>query len=172
MFVDFSLVAASSTSSQFYANSVLLLFIALVVVVRLLRSANVRKFSRKRIFILPAIFLLFTLTGLIDVTVDYWLYLAILICGGVLPGMRWGEGTVFFEADGVLMYRRSRIILGIWAVSLISRVAIELVFPSNLVALLVVEGILSFETGMIAGESYRLWEKYKQRGIVVDAHSQ
>ncbi|MCL5730960.1 MAG: hypothetical protein M1605_02420 [Candidatus Thermoplasmatota archaeon] len=84
-----------------------------------------------------------------------------LVVVGILPGLRWGELSSLYYQNQKLMYRRSNVILYLWALSLFSRLFIEVILPGNLLYNIIVEGILSFETGMIIGESQRLYSKYR-----------
>ncbi len=156
-----TLAVSTSQNTSFYSSSAFLIIIVLIVFARLIRNASGRRFSERRLFTLPIMLLVITLLGLIDVPIGYYVYFAALIVVGLLPGLRWGEGASVYSVDGKLMYRRSPVVLVLWAVSLVARIAIEIAFPSNLYALVIVEGILSFESGMIIGESNRLWRKYR-----------
>ena len=159
--IEITLAASTYQNTSFYSSYTFLIIIVLIVFARLIRNASGRRFSERRLFTLPIMLLVITLFGLIDIPIGYYLYFAALIVVGLLPGLRWGEGGSVYSVDGKLMYRRSSVVLALWAASLIARIAIEIAFPGNLNALVIVEGILSFESGMIIGESNRLWRKYR-----------
>ncbi len=159
--ITFALATSTSSGTSLYSSLPYLILIVVIVLIRLFRYSTGRRFSLRRVFTLPAMFALITILSLITIPINYYIYFVVLLAAGILPGVRWGEGATLYYANDQLMYKRSVIILALWGASLVGRLAIEFLFPGNLDAVLIVQGLLSFETGMIIGESDRLYRKYR-----------
>ncbi len=161
MFIVLNYTQTAQSSAAQLSSYEFLAIILLFLIFRIKRNKSGRTFRVSRIFYLPVILLLINLSLLIDIPVQYYIYFAMLVVVGILPGLRWGELSSLYYQNQKLMYRRSNVILYLWALSLFSRLFIEVILPGNLLYNIIVEGILSFETGMIIGESQRLYSKYR-----------
>ena len=157
-----SVYIGASTSGGADTSLFLIVIIAFFVVRRVYRGINGRRFSTRRIFTIPIVYTLLLLTSFISLPVSY-LYeasLLLLILPGIVVGMRFGNAVVFFERDSQTFYKRSQFILVFWLVSLLARETLALLYPSVTLAILLVDGLLSITTGLIIGESIRLYHAY------------
>ncbi|MCL5668140.1 MAG: hypothetical protein M1593_03860 [Candidatus Thermoplasmatota archaeon] len=151
-----------STSGGADTSLFLIVIIAIIVVRRVYRGINGRRFSTWRIFTIPIVYTLLLLTSFISLPVNY-LYeasLLLLILPGIVVGMRFGNAAVFFEQDSQTFYKRSQFILVFWLISLFVRETLALLFPSVTLVIELVDGLLSLTTGLIIGESIRLYYAY------------
>lgn len=159
IFLNYAQISPSPAAQ--FSSYEFLAIILLFILFRINRNRSGRPFRKSRIYSLPIILLLINLSLIVDIPVQYYVYFAALLIVGILPGLRWGELSSLYYEDKRLMYKRSNIILYLWALSLFSRLFIEILLPGNLFFNVIVEGLLSFETGIIIGESQRLFSKYK-----------
>ncbi|MHB1708297.1 MAG: hypothetical protein ACYCT2_02335 [Thermoplasmataceae archaeon] len=140
----------------------LIVIIALIVIRRIYRGINGRRFSTSRIFTIPIVYTLLLLTSFISLPVSslYEASLLLLILPGIVVGMRFGNAVVFFERDSQTFYKRSQFVLVFWLISLLVRETLALLYPSVTLVILAVDGLLSLTTGLIIGESIRLYQAY------------
>lgn len=155
-------------ASQLSGGSLYLILIifAVIVTIRLYRGLKGTKFSTFTLFRLPAIYTILTIFSLAAYYGKADLYeiivaaLAVFIIG-VFAGLRYGSGVEFFEKEGNTHYKRAPYILIIWLVAFIARFVLEFAFPTLFYVSLVVNILLAFSTGLIAGEALHIHEKYK-----------
>ena len=162
MFPFASVNIGTSTSGGADTSLFLIVIIAFIVVRRVYRGTNGRRFSTRRIFAIPIVYTMLLLASFISLPVSY-LYeasLLLLILPGVVIGLRFGNAVVFFEQDSQTFYKRSQFILIFWLISLLVRETLALLYPSVTLVILFVDGLLSLTTGLIIGESIRLYHAY------------
>lgn len=157
-----SILSTSSTTNS-YNLLFFLVFIAMILGVRIYRNLNGRLYTRSRVMGLP---FLYTALSLITVAalslVDNVVLLTLLfIPAGTLIGFRFGTNVRVFTRNGLVYFIRSPAIMLIWVVSLVSRLLIEIFYPGNLDALLVVDSALTLTTGILIGEAVNILRKGK-----------
>jgi membrane protein CcdC involved in cytochrome C biogenesis len=79
-----------------------------------------------------------------------------IVLGLILPGR-----VHFFRHRGKLYYRRSEAVLVVWAAAFIARVALEFFVSPGALGLLILDALLAFSAGLIAGEAYRVMKTKK-----------
>ena len=154
-----SLLAGGGSSTY-----VLLIAIALVLTLRMYRGMTGTKFKRWRLYFLPIVYLalvFFSLPALSLTYVDIAVVLGSIIAGGLL-GLRYGGGVQFYDKNSQIYYKRSPVIMMVWLASYIGRFAVGLLVPSNFYINFAVEIALALTTGLIAGEAYHIYNKYKE----------
>ncbi len=154
--------------SSFTSSAPLLVFLIIFVIFimarRIYSGINGRRFKTTRLFTIPFIYLLLLLffLGAFIGLLDYILIIILIGIVGLIPGFAFGESVTFFEKNNSLYYKRSPLILIIWAAGFIVRLILELFYPQNLLANFIVDSLLGFTLGMIIGESIKAMKKYKQ----------
>jgi membrane protein CcdC involved in cytochrome C biogenesis len=157
-----SVYNSTPTSGGADTSLFLIVIIAIIVVRRVYRGINGRRFSTRRIFTIPIVYTLLLLASFFSLPVSYLdeASLLLLILPGIIIGMRFGNAVVFFERDSQTFYKRSQFILVFWLFSLLARETLALLYPSVTMVILLVDGLLSLTTGLIIGESIRLYYAY------------
>jgi len=147
-----------------YTIIIILAFVIYVLIRRIKRGLNGRKFKVSRLFYLPVIYLLLLLFFL-EIFIGNIYYLTIiivLIFLGILPGYIYGEKVSFFMNNDLLYYKRSPYILIAWAIAFIARIILEIVYPYNITADFIVDALLAVTLGLIIGESIKTYYKYTE----------
>lgn len=141
----------------------LLVFIGVIVTLRIFRGLSGRMYSSAGVLRLPVIYTIITLLAVLEIGFfDKVVLLTLaLIPVGFLAGYRFGANVNFFTRGGAVYYKRSPVIMVVWLVSLIARMFLELLFPSNLHVMLIVDSALSVTTGLIIGEAFNLISERK-----------
>ncbi len=141
-----------------------IIFIAFIVTLRIFRGISGRPYSNVRVLRLPVVYTIITLLAVLGIGfLDNVVFLTLaLIPLGFLFGYRFGGNVKFFNRGGQVYYKRSPVIMVIWLASLVARMALELLFPSNLQVMLVVDSALSLTTGLIIGEAFNLISERKR----------
>lgn len=157
----------------------LIVFIALIMLLRLRRQKKGYKASTARIFRYPAIYIVLSLilvASAFNIVIFVVALLAILV--GYAVGTIFGSKSSIFYSNGKIMYRRSNEIFAIWLAAFVARIVIEFMLPDDLglQALTttassafsgigfwysLVDILLAFSAGMLLGESIHLYRKYK-----------
>ena len=154
---------AINTSNAFIFI-VLLLILTRVIYRRIKFGIHGRQFKTFRLFTTPIIysFLLIFFMAEFEGNMEYILIVLLLILGGTVPGLIYGQQVTFFDKNGMIFYKRSPYITIFWAVAFILRIGLEFVYPSNTVTLFTVDALLAITLGLIIGESIKTYEKYKE----------
>ncbi len=141
-----------------------IVFLAVIVTLRIFRGMSGRMYSNARVLRLPVVYTIITLLAVLGIgLIDNVILLTLaLIPVGFLIGYRLGANVNFFTRNGVVFYKRSPFIMVVWLASLITRMVLELLFPSNLQVMLLVDSALSVTTGLIMGEAFNLISERKK----------
>ncbi|MEM0139491.1 MAG: hypothetical protein QXZ44_02625 [Ferroplasma sp.] len=154
-----------SLNNSNLATIVFLVFIAIFVTWRRITSGlHGRLFKTSRLFTLPLLYLLLLLyfMGSFIGILNYIILVMLICCVGIVPGIIFGEQVIFFKKNNFLYYKRSPLIMIIWLSGFLIRIALEILYPSNLTAGFIVDSLLSFTLGMIIGESIKTMRKYNE----------
>ncbi len=153
---------------------VLLAVIAIVVTLRLYRTARGTKYSAARVYRLPAFYILFTAVALatISLTLTDVTIAAAVFVAGIIVGLRISGGVSFSDRRGIVYYRRSPAVMILWLASFVGRFAIEVLYPANHYALLAVALLLAGTTGLILGEAFHIKNRYEDYRKHTDAQEQ
>lgn len=137
--------------------SELLIILVLIALFSFYRSFYGRKYRPSRVFLRPALYLLFALF-LISISFSLLLLTAslLLVVLGAVTGLVLGGSVTFFRKNNLLYYRRSRFVYAIWLVLFILRVAVEIEGLTDFTAIAVVDGLLAFSSGLLLGEAYHI----------------
>ncbi len=79
---------------------------------------------------------------------------------GLLAGLHLGGGVKFSEKDKQTYYKRSPIILTVWLISYVIRLAVDFIIPTNIYLSIGSSILLSATTGMIIGEAHHIIKEY------------
>ena len=129
-------------------------FVAVFVGRRLFRATAGGKYTRSGLVLSPLMYLAFTASTFIDLSLEGLLVCAVFFAIGIgLSGPLRGQ-LKFFEKSGQLHYRRSLWITMGWTVAYVLRLYM-LIFIDITVGL-VLSAILSYITGLIIGEAFQI----------------
>jgi len=137
---------------------IFLAIIAIIVARRIARGIYGRRYSTGRVLFLPVFYVLLTLVFVIFLNLgdtDIY-YTLLLIPAGAVVGLRIGGGISFFMKNGEVYYRRSPAILIIWLASYVSRILLEVLYPTNRTIAFAVDVVLALTAGLIIGEAVHL----------------
>jgi hypothetical protein len=137
---------------------IFLAIIAIIVARRIARGIYGRRYSTGRVLFLPVFYVLLTLVFVIFLNLgdtDIY-YTLLLIPAGAVMGLRIGGGISFFMKNGEVYYRRSPVILIIWLASYVSRILLEVLYPTNRTIAFAVDVVLALTAGLIIGEAVHL----------------
>ncbi len=159
----------SGAAGNIVSTAVFLLLIAFIVVRRISRGMHGSVFSVARLFRTPMMYALFTI--LLSILLPLLDIMVAIVAGvaGLIAGTLYGGMVSFYIRGSRVLYRRSPVIMAIWLVSFVARVALE--FASGVgfsvssdlsFAGLVVDILLAGSTGLISGESIRIYRKYRE----------
>ncbi len=149
---------AATPAGSFETLVIFLAIIAIIVARRIIRGIYGRRYSTGRVMFLPVFYVLLTLAFVLflnlgDTEIYYTL---LLIPAGALMGLRIGGGISFFMRNGEVYYRRSPIILIIWLASYVSRILLEILYPTNRTIVFAVDVALALTAGLIIGEAIHI----------------
>ena len=155
-------------SYQFSSEFVFVAIIAIVVVRRLYLSVNGARFSVGRVFRLPVIYIVLTVSFVAFSYLKSFFFYTIAGCvvaffALLLLGLRYSSDMEFFDRGGELYYKRKPYIMIIWLVALLSRVVLEVVASNFMFAIITVDVLMAASTGLITGEAvntYRAHERH------------
>lgn len=129
-------------------------FVTVFVGRRIFRATAGGKYTRSGLVLSPLMYLAFTSSTYIDLSLVGLLICAIFFAIGIgLSGPLRGQ-LKFFEKDGQLYYQRSLLIVMGWTVAYVLRLYI-LIFYDVTVGL-ILSVILSYITGLIIGEAFQI----------------
>ncbi len=150
---------------------ILLIVIIFIGVRRLQKGIKGRKFRRWRIILFS---LLYSIITLYVLTLDWGRFGAfidisvlLLMVIGFMTGIRYGESVSFFRRGKELYFKRSPIILAIWTASFVVRIIFEFAFPRLLGYTEIVDGLLSFTSGLVVGEIFHILRKKKEYDMTI-----
>ncbi len=146
------------------------LIIGVIVIYGVVRGLSGRKFSRARVIRTPLIYAVLTVVAVFLTSIpniDAKL-MVLLLPAGIPFGVRFGKDVKFFTKNGVLYYRRSPLILLLWAFALIARVSLELFSSGTLIAIIAINAILSFITGILLGEAVHILTRKNEAPMTED----
>jgi hypothetical protein len=137
----------------------LIIIFGLLIFRRLKRGIYGRPFSKRRVVMSPLIYgllLLFFLTELyphfFHIGID-----AIIVIPGIILGLKVGILSKVYENNGILMYKRSSIILIITTVLYLGRIILELVISLVSVEVITIfNGLLAITLGILIGEAFHI----------------
>ena len=141
---------------------IFLVIIVLLVARRVYRGINGIRFSYPRVLRIPVVYTILTVFYSALLPLQYLLYPLVLIAMGALLGLLFGSSVQFFRRDQQLMYKRSPVIMSVWLAAFIARVAIDLAFPQNLTAAVVVTLLLGVTSGLVIGEAFHIIRQYRE----------
>lgn len=157
-----SLISISGLSTSTLA--IVLIVVAVVLTIRMYRSIKGTKFSKAKIYRMPLTYLALTIISLVTLSpslIDIITVAAAIIIG-YFVGLRLGAGLQFYEKDGATHYKRAPLIIAVWLVSFVLRLAIGLFYPTNILLGFATEILLAGTTGMILGEAVHIIRSYKK----------
>ncbi len=157
------MAVAISPGIQGSGEMVFITIMAIVITLRVYRSAKGTRFSTTRLYRLPALYLIFTaiaIASIIPTSTEIMIAVA-SAAAGIAIGLRLAGGVKFFEKNGAVYYKRSPAIMIIWLVSFIGRFAAEAFYPSDHYALVAVALVLAVTTGLILGEAFHIKRNYE-----------
>ncbi len=129
-------------------------FVAVFVGRRIFRATAGGKYSRSGLILSPLMYLAFTASTFIDLTLVGLLICFIFFAVGIgLSGPLRGQ-LKFFEKGGQLFYKRSLWIVMGWTVAYVIRLYM-LIFV-DITAGLILSAVLSYITGLIIGEVFQI----------------
>lgn len=139
-------------------------FVSIFIVIRLYRGINGRYYRTATVLRGPVVYVILTLLfvvllGLID---DLILLTLLFIPAGTFLGYRFGTRTKFFTRGGSVFYSRSPVMMSIWFGSYIVRLVLEVLYPTNLNVMMLVDSALSLTTGLLIGEALNIIKKRKE----------
>ncbi len=165
MIIYQTLVTSSpSNSSQYYSDIIVLLFIAFILFRRISRGLNGRTYSKARVLRIPIIYGIFTSFFLIELlsNLSYALIAIMMVIPGLIVGAKFGSLSTIYEENGKIMYRRSPIIMLIWAALFIIRIYYEFFLKPDLFVNFLIDSLLAMSLGVLMGEAYHLLEKHRE----------
>jgi hypothetical protein len=152
----------TGTSSNNFAT--LFIVIALILVLRLYRGMKGRVYRHSRVFRTPILYSLILVFFVLYVEYSHPLFLLtfLFIPVGFILGTRFDFKPKFFYYNKMLYYKRSPIVLIIWLVSFMTRLALEFFYPTNFLANLSIDSLLALTTGVIISEAQSLLKGKKE----------
>lgn len=153
----------------YLALVIVLAVIAIYLLISIYRSLRGRKYKTSRILVrsylyfILAFLLIISSLSLIEVSIS-----AVLASVGIAIGIVSRERIHFFHRNGALYYRRSAIVLILWASSFVTRIGLEFFSKPGALDLLIVDGLLGFSAGLIVGEAHTLVRAAKEKRSVPD----
>ena len=155
----------SYTASSIQGPSSLLLigFVAIILTFRVYRNMKGTKFTAKRLYLLPATYVLLALSSfaVYSYTVEEIILMLVLLAAGVVSGFVFGSAE-FFMNEGKTFYKRSPVIITIWLISYLARFGLAYEYPNVVIINIIVEAALFFTTGLIIGEAISISRKYEE----------
>lgn len=159
-----ALAVSSPTVPSFSAGYEFEIIIGFILILGIFRGLGGRRYSAARVIRTPAIYIVITVFAIFFSTLSntYAQAMILLLPVGIPLGFRFGRDVKFFQKNGVLYYRRSPIILLIWAVALIARVSLEFSsLKSLIIAIFAINALLSLITGVLLGEAIHILRTHK-----------
>jgi len=159
MVIEYTISRFSYTGAE---SLYLLGFIAVILLLRIRRSIKGQKFRMYRVIVYPFIYLAISVYSYyLDPSLILAILFIILVFLGLIVGDISGGNIKFFDRDEKTYYKRSSYISTIWTVSFISRIALEVYYPSSFLANSAITLILVFTTGLLIGEGINIYMAYK-----------
>lgn len=144
----------------------ILLIVIFIIARRIYKNIKGVKFSKRGVYALPAIYLALTIISfaVLIPTFKEIIIAALALVIGLFAGLHLGGGVKFFYKNKQAYYTRSPIILTIWLISYIIRIALDLLLPANIYLSIGASVLLAATTGMIIGEAHHINKAYKSYG--------
>ncbi len=140
-----------------------LLIIGIILILSSYRGIYGRKYRPVRTFIRPILYIILLYAILaISNDVIMSLFSLVLIIFGALLGLRFGGNVKFFYKNDILYYKRSPLVLALWAVVFTVRVFLEFSGFYNAIIIVLIDFLLSLSTGLLIGEAYNIIVKAKK----------
>ncbi len=163
--ISFPQAINSGNTLQNYDYIVVIAILLLFILRRVYRGIHGRKYRSWRIVFLPFIYILFTsFLFIIDFRLFPYYYLFASLFLGILGfaiGDRYGEKVSFFYQDGQLYYKRSPVILTIWALAYLFRLYLDFTYVNIMAVTYIIDAVLAMTTGMLVGEALNILSKKK-----------
>ena len=159
----YSTASSVPTSINSSSYAIFFLIIAIFLVMRTYRGIAGRRFNTSRIYRTPIIYGLLLVFFVVYLEYSHPLFFLTLLFvpAGFLIGLRFDIRPKFFYNSQQLYYKRNPLVLIIWLISYLSRLALEFLYPSNIYANLTVDSLLALTTGIIISEAITLVKTYK-----------
>lgn len=136
--------------------------IALIVIRRVYRGINGRRYTSGRAISLPVIYLIITFLIVVPLELENPIALTslALIPVGVGIGYIAGRNVQFFERAGMTYYKRSPIVMVAWLISFIARLVLEFEYPNSFNVAFAIDAVLAMTSGMLVGEAVDVLRGY------------
>lgn len=175
MILEYILAASSQSTlpgagANLYSLGFFLIFLAFMVMRRVYRGMNGMRFSTARLLRIPIVYLILTVISMLFVPLEDIFLAAGIGVAGFVAGFLFGDSANFYMQGENTFYRRSPIILTVWLLALIARVIVEIVFSQSTAfastsvstAAIIVDLLLAGSTGLMAGETLKIYRKYEE----------
>ncbi len=156
---------------------VLGIFVTLMVIRRVRSYLRGYKYNTSRLIRVPVIYALILLFFSSDViflappSLIQLITMTAAAVAGIVGGLFFGKSGEVFKRDDQIYFKRSVVILAIWLISFLSRLVLDLLYPTDFTVQYMVISLLAFSTGLFAGESVAIYGTYRQfaeKGSVTD----
>lgn len=169
-----------------YSLVLILVIVVLLVGRRIMRGTRGANYSVQSIFLRPIIYLVLSLVLVLGLELWQIGVVAAAVIIGVLLGRLFGRQSNIFEKNGRVMYTRSNVVLGIWIVAFVIRIAIDFFADPALMAsingsssgtsisailaagqtnpiLFFADILLALSAGLLLGEALVLYETFNAK---------
>ena len=160
---EYSTTSSVPTSINSSGYAFLFIIIAIFLIMRTYRGISGRRFNTSRVYRTPIIYgiLLVFFVVYLEYSNPLFFLTLLFVPVGFLIGLRFDIRPKFFYSNQQLYYKRNPLVLIIWLISYLSRLALEFLYPSNIYANLTVDSLLALTTGIIISEAITLLKTYK-----------
>ncbi len=170
-----SLLAAVSQNTntgagnEIFSLGFLLVLVVIIAYRRVYRGMYGAPFSMARLLRIPIVYTIITAISSIFLPLaDVFFSLAAGVIG-LAAGMMFGNTATFYMQENRIFYKRSPIILVVWLGAFVARIVVEELNPTAFsftsgatIAGIIVDILLAGSTGLLAGETIRVYKKYVQ----------
>ena len=143
-------------------TSVFLIILILIVVRRAGRPTTMNKFSLRKIFLRPAIYVAIAAAVSISLPEYEIVSTVILALAGVYAAISLSIGIEISYIGSELHYKKSRGIMLFWGIAVILRYLLAAYFPIYAVASISVDLLLGATTGLLLVEAIKIYILYKK----------
>lgn len=160
---EYSTTSPVPTSINSSGYAFLFIIIAIFLIMRTYRGISGRRFNTSRVYRTPIIYgiLLVFFVVYLEYSNPLFFLTLLFVPVGFLIGLRFDIRPKFFYNNQQLYYKRNPLVLIIWLISYLSRLALEFLYPSNIYANITVDSLLALTTGIIISEAITLLKTYK-----------
>ena len=147
------------------ANSYTFIFLIIIVLMaarRAGRASTASKFSLRRIFLRPVIYVAIAAAVSIGLSEYEIISIVLLALAGAYAAISLSIGIEISYIGGKLHYKRSRAIVLFWGIAVVLRYVFAMYLSTYAIASISINLLLGATTGLLVGEAIKIYILYKK----------